>query len=233
MDMYDDRSSIIHALQQCQLFAGTGENTLRWLLDQQGCGVRHFHKEAIIAFRGDRYERLMLVLTGSMTAEFQDFRGKVLKVESIREGETAAAAVLFAADNLLPVTLTAEKECYLFEVPKKTVFQAMQRSIVLLENILTDMGDRVTLLADKMYSLQFSTIKQKISAYILDLANKQGTESPELRVTKEVLSEIFGVTRPALSRCFSSMVKEGYFTQEGKIIHINTISDLEDAVEEE
>lgn len=231
--MYSDKNSVIQTLKRCQLFRGTEEKTMEWLLKQQGCGVRHYHEGAIIAFRGDLYERLIIVMKGSMTAEFQDFRGKVLKVESIREGEAAAAAVVFASDNLLPVTLTAENECYLYELPKKTVFETMQRSLIFLENILTDMGDRVTVLADKIYSLQFSTIKQKISAYLLDLSNKQGTESPELRVTREVLAEIFGVTRPALSRCFSSMVKEGYFSREGRTVHINSITGLKNAVEEE
>lgn len=224
---------IIRELLQCSLLAGEKEETILWLADQPGCRVKKYHKNAIIAFRGDRYERLQIVLQGSLTAEFQDFRGKVLKVESIREHETVASAILFAGENILPVTLTAESDCRLFEIPKEIVFMLMQKSRSFLENIVTDMGNKLSILADKIYSLQFSTIKQKISAYLLDLSNKQSTNSPELRVTKEVLAEIFGVTRPALSRCFSEMVKAGYFEQEGKIVHINSISELEEAVLEE
>lgn len=231
--MFTERNSLIKALEKCALFSGVDDDALRRLLDRPGCGVKQYHEGALIAFRGDRYDSLMLMVRGSMTAEFQDFRGKVLKVESIREGESAAAAILFAAENLLPVTLTAEKDCYIFYMPKAIVFELMQRDRAFLENIVTDMGDRVSTLADKIYSLQFSTIKQKIAAYLLDLADKQGTDSPELRVTKEVLAEIFGVTRPALSRCFSDMARDDYFVQEGRIVHIKDKPGLKAAVEEE
>jgi len=231
--MFEKKDEVISRLIQCKLFSGVDEAELDWLIGQPGCSVKYFHPEAIIAFRGDQYERLLIVLEGSLRAELQDYRGKVLKVESLKRGEAVATAILFAADNLLPVTLTSESESYVCAIPKQTILQFMQRSRRFLENIISDMGDRVSLLADKIFSLQFSTIKQKISAYLLDLSAKQGTDNPEIRVTKEGLAEIFGVTRPALSRCFSEMVQAGLFEQDGKIIFINNRIDLEAILEDE
>jgi predicted transcriptional regulator len=39
-------------------------------------------------------------------------------------------------------------------------------------------------------------------------------------MTKEALAEVFGVTRPSLSRGFQQLCDEGLIRQEGRVIHL-------------
>ncbi len=220
-------------LRQCPLFQGVGRGEVERLLAMPGCRVRSWGKGSIVAFRGDGYDRLLLVLSGSLAAEFQDHRGKVLKVETLRVHEAIAPAVLFAPDNLLPVTLTASEDALLLEIPRETVLALFRRSERFLGNYLRITGARLTLLAEKLYLQRFATIRQRIAGYLLDQADKQGTDSPQLKVTKEMLAEIFGVTRPALSRCFSQLRHEGLIHPEGSTVHILQRTGLEALLEEE
>ena len=216
-------------LRQCPLFHGVGRGDREWLLSCPGCRARPRPKGSIVAFRGDAYDRLLLVLSGSLTAELQDFRGQVLKVETLRAREVVAPAILFAADNLLPVTLTAAEDSLLLELPRDAVLALLQRSPPFLLNYLRAAGSRLVLLAEKLYLQRFASIRQRIAGYLLDQADKQATDSPQLKVSKEGLAEIFGVTRPSLSRAFGQLRRQGLIHPEGRTVHILDRAALEAA----
>jgi CRP-like cAMP-binding protein len=111
------------------------------------------------------------------------------------------------------------------------VLRMMQASERFLLNYLQDSGLRLTVLAEKLRLIQFSTIREKIASYLLDLADKQFTDSPSVSVSREALAEIFGVSRPSLSREFSRMIDEGILSQEGRRIHILHRKELEAILE--
>jgi len=228
-----DEKEILHHLKKCTLFDAVKQNEIAGVLASAGCIARSYGPGAIVAFRGDHYDKLLVILSGSVIAEFQDYQGKVLKVETLRQGEAIATAVLFSPDNYLPVTLTTDAETTIFEIPRNCILELMKTSSAFMEQMLYDIGNRLTILAEKLYLIQFSTIKQKLAVYFLDQSNKQGTESPVLMVTKETLAEIFGVARPSLSRCFSELTNEVVLAQEGRIIHILERDALEKMAEGE
>lgn len=228
-----EKEEIIHHLKTCTLFDEVRQNDIAGVIASAGCNARSYSPGAVVAFRGDHYNKLLVILSGSVIAEFQDYQGKILKVETLRQGEAIATAVLFSPDNFLPVTLTTDAESTIFEIPRTCILQLMKTSSAFMEQILHDIGNRLTILAEKLYLVQFSTIKQKLAVYFLDQSNKQGTESPVLMVTKETLAEIFGVARPSLSRCFSELTRAGVLRQEGNVVHILKRDTLEEIAEEE
>lgn len=210
----------LKVLSRCPLFRGldTGELT-RMLAPLRG-GVRQFHQGARIAFRGDAYRELWIILSGYVNGEFRSFSGKVLKLETMHAPEAIATAVLFSTHSQLPVDLSAASDAEILAIPRKLVVDLFRREERILLNYLTDMGDRLSLLADKLRFVQFSTIRQKIAGYLLDLSMGQHSTSVTIRQTKESLAEVFGVTRPSLSRGFVQMCNDGIIRQEGPVVHI-------------
>lgn len=215
------------ALKNCHLFDKMQADTITRLFSGGGCTLHSYHSGAIIAFRGDTYSDLWIIVAGRIAAEFQDYSGKVLKVETLKESEAVATSILFAPENLLPVTLTAETEVHICSIPRTRVIKLLQQEEQFLTNFLQDNGLRLSILAEKLRLVQFSSIREKIASYLLDQADKQGTDSPQLTVTKETLAEIFGVTRPSLSREFSRLCGETILSQEGRQIHILERDELE------
>ena len=224
-------TSVYRALRDSALFRGISESEISGLVGERNCNVRTHHRGSIVAFRGDRYEDLWIIIEGLLRAEFQNHRGKVLKVESLKAHELVASSVLFAPQNYLPVTLIAEEDTRICSISRKNVVKMLQSNSTVLFNFLQDTGFRLSILAEKLNMLQFSTIREKIAHYLLDEADKQGTDSPVLSLSKEALSEIFGVTRPALSREFSHLCREEFIRQEGSMVHILDRESLLDIIE--
>lgn len=214
------KNDILEKLEKCPLFAGADLGIFESLVRPGNCSRLLFHTGAMAAFRGDEYASLWVVLSGTLSAEFQNYSGKILKVENIQAPDPVATAVLFSPDRLLPVNLTVQEDTEICSIPRRYVLDMMQRDRTFLLNYLNDAGMRLTVLAEKLRLVQFSTIREKIAGYLLDLADKQSTDSPLLNISRETLAEIFGVSRPSLSREFSAMVEEGFFVLEGHRIHL-------------
>ncbi len=221
----------IDALLKCHLFKDVEAESIEKLYKGRACKVHSYNKGALIAFRGDIYTDLWIILDGALAAEFQDYRGKVLKVESLKARESVASSILFAPENILPVTLTAETDVLICCIPRDQVIRLLQNDRQFLINFLEDNGLRLSILAEKLKLVQFSSIKEKIASYLLDQADKQGTDSPFISITKETMAEIFGVTRPSLSREFSHLTTDRIIRQEGSRLHILDRSELESVLE--
>ncbi len=213
--------------RKCPLFRGVDPRRFDGIMSILSIRMLSFHQGARIAFRGDPYDKLWIIVSGYINGEFHDYSGKILKVETMHAPEAIATAVLFAPDNLLPVDLVAASDVEIAEIPKRQVVRLLQQEEQILTNYLEDNGQRLVLLADKLRFVQFSTIRQKIAGFLLDLSARQGTDAPEMHMTKEALAEVFGVTRPSLSRGFQQLCDEGFIRQEGKVVHLLDSGGLE------
>jgi len=217
----------LKALFACHLFDGMQDSEVEDLFSGERCHLFYYNRGALIAFRGDVYTNLWIIVKGRIAAEFQDFSGKVLKVETLKTSEPVASSILFAPQNNLPVNLTAETDVAICSIPRPQVIRLLQQNEGFLTNFLQDTGLRLSILAEKLRLVQFATITEKIASYLLDQADKQGTDSPIIPLTKETLAEIFGVTRPSLSRNFSQLCASGILSQAGRQIHILKREELE------
>ncbi|HEW91132.1 MAG TPA: helix-turn-helix domain-containing protein [Thermotogaceae bacterium] len=92
------------------------------------------------------------------------------------------------------------------------------------------MGDRISILSEKLYLLSLSDLKERIARYLLTIS--RGEEKFKIPITKEELSKILGVTRPSLSRTFSELTKEGIIEQIRSEIIIRDIERLKKLIKE-
>ncbi|MCF7953459.1 MAG: Crp/Fnr family transcriptional regulator [Spirochaetales bacterium] len=191
-----------------------------------------YHQDEVIHFQGDAYEDLIVLLEGKANARFQDYSGKIMRVETLQAPEAVAAAILFSREAILPVMLIAESKVRLLRIPKKRLLSLFQREPVIMENYLRDMGDKVAFLADKIRLIQFSTLKQKLAGYLLFLRDSQKRDSLKLLYSREKLAEMFGVERPSLSRELSRMNDEGLLEVKGREILITDLESLKGLLEE-
>ncbi len=212
------------------LFGGMEPDEIIRLLSPWAAGVREYHQGAIVAFRGDGYDRLMILLSGSLSAELVDYDGRVLKIESLKAPEAVASGILFAEENQLPVQLTAETDIRTLQIPRHGILRLCRDHERFLGNYLRDMGDKVVFLAEKIRLLQFNTLRQKIAGFVLDLSSKQGSRNVRLPYTIEKVAEMFGVARPSLSRGFSELIEEGLLDRNGRDYIILDPDALEDLV---
>ena len=105
-------------------------------------------------------------------------------------------------------------------IPEADVLQLCARDSNFMKNYFTDMGNKISILAEKIRMFQFKTLRQKIAGYILGLSGDAKLRSVKLVYSKEVLSEIMGVARPSLSRELSNLSSLDIIEVAGKTINI-------------
>ena len=86
--------------------------------------------------------------------------------------------------------------------------------------LLADAGNRIAFLAGKIRFLRMKSLERKIAAYFSDLRGVRGDGFVRLPYSLEELSELFGVTRPALSRSLGLLVKDGVLQRSGRLYRV-------------
>ena len=207
-------------LSKSELFFGLHSSEISNLFTELFCKFTKYDRDDVIAIQGDTYGNLFVVMDGTVSSEISDSSGKKVKLEIFTRSSIIAPGIIFAIDNTLPVTITAETDCLLLSLSKEMVVSILQTNRTCMINYLTSLGNKINILAEKIRLFQFSSIQQKIAGYLLNLHGKQGSSSLVIPYTRENLADFFGVARPSLSRELSRMSEAGIIAIDGKKIKL-------------
>lgn len=214
METIDDQ--VLAILQTCPLFTGLGEQELSVLMENAPCRLRSHSRGEVVARAGDEVLFLHIMIEGSVKGEMVDFAGKVIKIEDILPPRPLAPAFLFGKQNRYPVNIIASEQVRILSIPRDTFLKMMQSNERVLRNFVDNVSSRGQFLSNKIKFLSFSSIKGKLSQYLLDLSRKAGSDRVILPLSQSQLSELFGVARPSVGRAISEMNHEGIIRTEGK-----------------
>lgn len=216
---------LILNLARSKLFKGLTVGELETIFREILYRIEKYKAGEFVRFRGDSCDDLLILLDGKVKTEMQDFNGKVVRIEVMDAPSLLASGFLFATDNVFPVDVITITDCSFLTIPKKSVIDLCRKNEKFLLNLLQDMGDRLVFLSEKLYMLTLRTLKEKIADYILSLCkDKQCVVSVPL--TKEELSQVFGVARPSLSRAFADLARDGILEMDGRKIIIKDFEKL-------
>lgn len=204
-------------LAQCPVFKGIPENESKKILNGIHFQVKSYNKGDVVAITGETVTNLFIILSGSVKGEMIDYSGKTIKIEDIEAPRPLATAFLFGKENRFPVTVTANNNVRILAIPIAEFLILLQRSTQILRNYLNSISSRSQFLSQKLQFLNFKTIREKAAHFLLQQAGEK-LHSFELKFTQQQLSELFGVTRPALSRVLSEMQREKLFIMERKTV---------------
>ena len=149
----------------------------------------------------------------------QDFSGKIVQIERIKAPSILASGFIFASYSRLPVDIVAIDHVTILYMDRTGIISICGNNERFLVNLLGDMGDRLTTLAEKVWLLSLNTISQKLAHFLLKKASENGPEF-ELKITREELADAFSVARPSLSRVFGEFTSGGIISQDGKKIKV-------------
>jgi len=220
----DDRD--LARLASCPLFAGIDPRELAAALAKLPHRAADIAQGNVALLAGCAYEDLRILLSGELSAEMTTEEGRTVVVESFHAPEAVATAVLFAPGRALPVTVVARSACRLAIIPRETLLSLSARFPPLLEALLTDMGARLSSLAEKLRALQFATLRERLADWLLRRASlaapppSGGHRLVRLEASKERLATLFGVARPSLSRELGELERRGLVEVRGRTIAI-------------
>lgn len=220
----------INTLRFCPLFMGVPGNELQLLLDKISYQKVDYKPDSLIAQYNDVCDRLMIVLTGSVKAEMTDTSGKTIKIEDMGPGQPLAPAFVFGMKNKFPVNVVANTTAQLLIIYTNDLIHLMQLDARILNNYLNIICTRSQFLAEKIKFLSFRTIKEKIALYLLEKSQNETYRIIDINQSQQELADLFGVTRPSLTRALSELEDEKLIVIERKQLTIVDFKKLKQTI---
>ncbi len=206
-------------LCQSPIFRGISPEDLEKLFSQIHFQVKTYQKNDWIVNRGEVCDRLLIIQTGSVKAEMNDYSGKTIKIEDLSAPWPLATAFLFGKGNRFPVSLSATSGVVILSIPKPEFVMLLQLNSMILTNYLNTISSRAQFLSQKLKFLSFKTIRQKMAHFLLEQAGDR-LQTVEISQSQGQLAEMFGVTRPSLARTLGEMCREGLIETDRRCIKI-------------
>ena len=88
-----------------------------------------------------------------------------MTVEVLTAPQIIASAVFFSSARRFPVDLVARTRVRLMRIPRQEVLALCTERKEILEGLLSDMGDRLQFLAQRLRMTQFGSIRQKLAVF--------------------------------------------------------------------
>jgi CRP-like cAMP-binding protein len=126
--------------------------------------------------------------------------------------------LIFSATPYYPMTISASEASTIFRISKNTVFELCMINRTFLKAYLEDISNHSLLLGDKIKHAIKRSIRESLSAYLLQESLVQKSRTIKLRITKKALADRFGVQRTSISRELQKMKNDGLIDYDSKTI---------------
>lgn len=203
---------VLPILMASALFHGIAEADLPGLLSCVEAKARSFERGETILHRGDRTDRLGLVLTGTVHIVREDFWGNRSMVGLAGAGDIFAESYALTGETL-EVSALAASDCeVLFFNSAKMVSGCAQVCGFherLSRNLLGMLAGKNLLLTEKMRHMARKTTREKLLSYLSAQALRAGGPEFDIPLDRQQLADFLGVERSAMSATLGKLRDEG------------------------
>ncbi len=209
------------------LFRGISPEELNGLFQRINHQVRRFRSGEMLAQVGEDVGKAMLLLEGRLQGEMVDFSGNSLKIEELDPPQMVAAAFLYGPKSIFPVYLSAKTDGEMLVIQKKDFTAMLSMESRVMVNYINIVSGKAQFLSGKITFLSLKTIKEKIAYYLMQRMKFSGNKMVAIEITQTGLSDLFGVTRPSLTRTILEMEKQGILTWSRDHVAVNDLKKLQ------
>lgn len=195
---------------KCPLCSSIPESEKDSFLNDVRFSIKEFKKDDWIISQGEELLSLYILIEGEIKTVMVDEKGDFMHIENIKAPLPMATGFLFAGNNKSPISAIAKKDCKLICIPKDNVFTLMKKHDAFMHAILSSISNKLQFLSEKLRLTSLRTIKAKLAYYILK--ESEGESTFQLKASKQEISNLFGVSRQAITSVMNQLHDE-------KIIH--------------
>jgi len=211
---------MIETIAKCPLFNDISQVEIEKIMLETPFKKKSYEAREVIAFQGDKVDKLIIIYKGIARGEMVDFAGKTVVIEELPSPKPLAPAFIFGKSNIFPVNIISQTKSETLQIQKPDFVRMMQHNSKLLTNFMNNISGRAQFLSNKIKFLTFNTIKGKFAFYLLNQQKNEDTVVIELPTSQSKIAELFGVARPSLARAIREMHNEGVIKAEAKTIRI-------------
>lgn len=220
-----DEPYLLDLLTRVSLFKGTTSDEVAEILRCSRASVERYAQHETIFRTGDKFDRLCLVLQGTVDVLYEDLFGSSTLIERIDVGSLLVPSYALASTEPMSVSAVAHKETATLELGSGFVTQMCVRRCShharMLSNIIGILAEKNVQLTRRTQYLAPKTIRGKLAAYLMDEATEAASPTFTIPLNRQQLADFLGVDRSALSSELNRMRREGYFEVDGRSFTLN------------
>ena len=219
---------IVKVLKNNEFFKDIDEEKIERVLSVTKYTVSYYDKGEIIAHEGEECRYLGLIIKGSIELQRIYSSGRYIVLNRLIEGDVFGEALVFANKSEYPATIMTTVDCKVLFIDRNEILNLCIKETRILENFIGLLSTKVLMLNNRIKSISFKTVKEKVVNFILEESKNQKNEVIKLKVSKEAISASLGIPRPSLSRELINLREEGLIEFDRNTITIINKEDLEE-----
>ncbi len=208
-------------LLRTPLFRGIPQEALPALLEGLRARKRRCGRGEVVLRRGERADRLGLVLSGTLHIVKEDFWGSRTIVGLARSGEVFAEAYACLGGEPLEVAVLAAADAeVLFLNSVQALSCARPGAAEFTRNLLTILAGRNLTLTRKIGHMARRTTRDKLLSYLSAQAMQAGGPEFDIPLDRQQLADYLAVDRSAMSTALGKLRDEGVLTFQKNHFHL-------------
>lgn len=219
----------------CRLFAGIDGEELKVMLECLNPAIRSYKKDEYLSVQGDDLYGLGVLLAGEALVVKENAAGERVIMAVLGAGDIFGETAAFSGTRKWPASVLAQGNCRAFFLPPEKITGNCQRQCPshrrLITNMLRIVSDKALALNKKVEYLTIKSMRGKISAFLLEQYEKQGSATFLLPLKRNEMAEFLNVARPSLSREMCRMRDEGIIDFHQSTIKIKDLEALRNSIE--
>jgi CRP-like cAMP-binding protein len=218
------------------LFSGIDIKDIPHVLDCLEYKTVRYDKNDYIARINDTYHGVFIVLEGEAAVVRESFNGTRVIVNVFNIGDVFGEAVAFCGAEIWPASVQALTDCALMMVHPEKILNMCNRTCtfhkIILANMIRVIAKKACDLNRKVEYLMLRSINGKLSKFLLEQKEKNGTMTFKLPLNREKLADFLNISRPSMSRELGIMRDNGIIEYYRDSIRIKDEAKLRALLEE-
>ena len=217
---------MLEALIKCKLFSNMSSIEIENCMTSFHYQIKKYAKGEVIVNIQESVLQQLILIKGSVKSEMYSYNGKTIKIADMYTPRLLAPGFLFGNQSYYPISISATGNCEIMNISKLNFLNTLQQHVQLQLNFINLISNQTQFLTKKINFLNFKTIKGKIAYFLFMQYKRQGTLNIILPQSQTQLADLFGVTRPSLSRAMNELSHQGIININGKFINLLDLNTL-------
>ena len=200
-------------IKNSPVFFGMSDDELKGLLECFNARVRKYEKEEMIIRQGDIISNIYLILDGAVNIEKDSYWGRRIIISRLGKNENLALSFVGSKNVESSVdAITVDETLVLilgYEKCTSMCQNACTRHKVLINNLFQILSKENIELIKKIENVSQKTIRDKLLTYLSNEAQKNHSNSFNIKFNRQDLADYLNVDRSAMSFELSKLQKEG------------------------
>lgn len=229
-------SKHLEIITRTKLFSGIDAKDIPHVLGCLDYKIADFRKNDYIVKMNDPFHGVFVNLEGEPAVVKENYDGSRIVVNTFDIGDIFGEAVAFCGAEVWPSTVQAITDCTLMLFHPEKILNMCDRACtfhkVILANMIRVIAKKACNLNRKVEYLMLKSIVGKLSRFLLEQKDKNGSLTFRLPMNREKLADFLNVSRPSMSRELCRLRDQGIIDFHKDHFHIKDEERLKALLEE-